>query len=125
VHTRSGEHIRLPTTEGRYANDATCYWVIMAPANKAIRLHWISFEMEETQDCSFDYVEIYDSLSAQLGDDKAKPMAKYCGTRLPEDLVSHSRQLVIKFASDYSEADGGYFLNNFKSLQIFKTSNNF
>lgn len=107
VHTRSGEHIRLPTTEGRYANDATCYWVIMAPANKAIRLHWISFEMEETQDCSFDYVEIYDSLSAQLGDDKAKPMAKYCGTRLPEDLVSHSRQLVIKFASDYSEADGG------------------
>ncbi|XP_043658315.1 cubilin homolog [Drosophila teissieri] len=108
VHTRSGDHIRLPGNGNSYASEATCYWVIMAPANKAIRLHWNSFRLESSMDCSFDYVEIYDSLGAQLGDDKSKPMAKYCGYTVPEDLLSHSRQLVIKFVSDYSESDGGF-----------------
>ncbi|XP_017012897.2 cubilin homolog [Drosophila takahashii] len=112
VHTLSGEHIRLPeSSAGHYADDANCYWVIMAPANKAIRLHWLSFDLEESLDCSFDFVEIYDSLSAQQNDEKAKPLAKLCGSHLPEDLVSHSRQLVIKFVSDYSESDGGFELS--------------
>ncbi|XP_020802550.1 LOW QUALITY PROTEIN: cubilin homolog [Drosophila serrata] len=111
VHTRPGDNIRLPVNEGEYANDVTCYWVIMAPPNKVIRLHWISFHLESSMDCSFDYVEIFDRLDAQLGSSEAKPLAKYCSDRQPEDLLSHSRQLVIKFTSDYSESDGGFELS--------------
>lgn len=111
VHTRAGDNIRLPVNgAGEYAQDATCYWVIMAPPNKAIRLHWLSFELEGSNDCSFDYVEIYDRLDAQNGS-TGMPLAKYCDNRLPEDLLSHSRQLVIKFSSDYSESEGGFELS--------------
>ncbi|XP_016988568.1 cubilin homolog [Drosophila rhopaloa] len=109
VHTRSGDHIRLPVnSDGEYAVDATCYWVILAPANKVIRLHWISFSME---DCRYDYVEIYDSLAAQEDGANSKPLAKLCERGLPEDLVSHSRQLVIKFVSDSSDSEGGFELS--------------
>lgn len=110
VHTRSGDHIRLPVHDDSYAGEATCYWVIMAPANKAIRLHWNSFSLENAVDCIYDYLEIYDSLGAQVNDERSKPLAKYCGNSVPEDLLSHSRQLVLKFVSDYSESDGGFDL---------------
>ncbi|EDV46242.2 cubilin homolog [Drosophila erecta] len=110
VHTRSGDHIRLPGDGNTYADEATCYWVIMAPANKSIRLHWNSFQLEHAMECSYDYLEIYDSLAAQEGDQKSSPLAKYCGYNVPEDLISHSRQLVLKFVSDYNESDGGFDL---------------
>ncbi|XP_017055443.1 cubilin homolog [Drosophila ficusphila] len=113
VHTRSGEHIRSPVDDDdKYGSSLTCYWVIMAPANKAIRLRWQSFDLESSSHCYFDYVEIYDSLGAQTDDpdDRIQPLGKYCGSNHPEDLISHSRQLVIKFVSDSSDSYGGFQL---------------
>ncbi|XP_017064010.1 cubilin homolog [Drosophila eugracilis] len=111
VHTRSGDHIRLPVDAyGSYNAEAECYWVIMAPPNKAIRLHWNSFSLEHSPECLFDYLEIYDSLRAQVGDKDVMPLAKYCGRSVPEDLISYSRQIVLKFVSDYSDSDGGFDL---------------
>ncbi|KAH8420258.1 hypothetical protein KR009_008365, partial [Drosophila setifemur] len=111
VHTKPGENIRPPMTlEGVYAVDATCYWVIVAPANKAIRLHWLSFSLEGGGDCLYDYVEIYDSLDVQTSTTPGNPLARFCDHRVPEDLVSFSRHMVVKFTSDYSDSQGGFEL---------------
>ncbi|KAH8274197.1 hypothetical protein KR018_002473, partial [Drosophila ironensis] len=111
VHTKPGDNIRMPVDgRGEYKPDSTCYWVIVAPANKAIRLHWLSFSMEASVDCSFDFVEIYDNLDVQTGASKSEALARYCDHHLPADLVSHSRHIVVKFVSDYSDSEGGFEL---------------
>ncbi|KAI8034244.1 hypothetical protein M5D96_013003 [Drosophila gunungcola] len=111
VFYKSGTHIRMPVdSDGEYASDASCYWVIVVPAHKAVRLHWLSFSTEGSLECSFDYLEIYDSLNAQTGDEKAKPLAKYCDSRVPEDLIVHAGHVVVKFVSDYSYSEGGFEL---------------
>lgn len=64
VYTKPGYTIKLPTDEeGLYMHDMTCYWIIMAPKDKFIVIDWLSFELEESTDCSYDYVELYDNLS--------------------------------------------------------------
>lgn len=64
VYTKPGYSIRLPTNdEGVYMHDMECYWIIMAPKDKNILLNWKSFKLEESADCSYDYVEIYDNLA--------------------------------------------------------------
>lgn len=111
VHTKEGQNIRLPVDAlGNYRNELTCYWIIMAPPNKAILLHWLSFQLEGTPDCNYDYVEIYDGLSA--GEGKAtNAIARYCDTKVPQDLLSHARLLTIKFVSDFSDVANGFELS--------------
>ncbi|KAH8330032.1 hypothetical protein KR074_010232, partial [Drosophila pseudoananassae] len=107
VYTKPGQNIRLHVDEeGRYAPEIECLWVIAAPANKVIRLHWLSFSMEDGPDCNYDYVEVYDTLDVKHG----HYLSTYCGRSVPEDLLSQSRHLVIKFVSDYGESEGGFEL---------------
>lgn len=64
VYTKPGYSIRLPTDEqDLYMHDMTCYWIIMAPKDKFIMIDWKSFDLEESSDCSYDYVELYDNLA--------------------------------------------------------------
>ncbi|XP_017013207.2 cubilin homolog [Drosophila takahashii] len=96
VHTISGESIRMSrdSTTGSEAAD-TCYWEILAPINKAIRLHWTSFKLSY---CFITSLEIYDTLDVLVGNGKKnKRLAQYCSIDMPEDLVIHSGQIVIKF----------------------------
>lgn len=68
VYTKPGYTIRLPTDEsGFYMHDMKCYWIIMAPKDKFIVIDWLSFNLEESTDCSFDYVELYDNLANENG----------------------------------------------------------
>lgn len=73
VYTKPGYSIRLPTDDqGQYMHDMDCYWIIMAPKNKYIMLDWQSFHLEESSDCRFDYVEIYDNVATE----NSLPLAK-------------------------------------------------
>lgn len=108
VHTQEGQNIRVPATRnGRYEHNMKCEWVIMGPPGKLIMLHWISFDLEEG-DCRFDFVEIYDELPA---DNSRNSLNKYCGKQLPEDMVTQSRMITVKFESDFSEAGEGFELS--------------
>ncbi|XP_052856054.1 cubilin homolog [Drosophila gunungcola] len=96
VHTTPGDHIRLPDNP-----DDLCYWVILAPPKKAIRLHWNRLRFASPfDDCTFGSIEIFDSLNAQLTDAKNTSLGRFCHSRsMPDDLVSHSNHLVIKYSS--------------------------
>ncbi|XP_036318853.1 cubilin homolog [Rhagoletis pomonella] len=104
VFTKPGYKIRLPTGEDdMYLNNLECYWVIMAPEGKGIMINWESFSMEQTMDCMYDYVEIFDTLGR---DESDRPLGRYCDT--PPSFSSHSRLLTLKFVSDSSESAGGF-----------------
>lgn len=115
VHNQEGQNIRLPLAadNGRYANDMNCEWVIMAPAGKSILLHWLSFDLEGTNDCRFDYVEIRDELPAGSGNtmQTRNPLHRYCGSALPEDMTTQSRMVTVKFVSDFSDGGQGFELS--------------
>ncbi|EDV99540.1 cubilin homolog [Drosophila grimshawi] len=110
VHTKEGQNIRLPgDAEGKYQNDLTCYWVIVAPPSKVIMLHWLSFDLEDSSGCSYDYVEVYED-AIVVGNNKAPPLARYCD-QMPLDMTAHVHIMTIKFVSDYSHAGAGFELS--------------
>ncbi|XP_058980023.1 cubilin homolog [Musca domestica] len=108
VYTKPGYNIRLPTNdEGTYMHDMECYWAIMAPRDKYILINWKSFDLEESMDCSYDYVEIYDNLANA---ENALPLGRFCDSHRAESFLSHSRLVTIKFVSDSTDARGGFEL---------------
>ncbi|XP_075164329.1 cubilin [Haematobia irritans] len=106
VYTKPGPSIRLPTNDdGVYMHDMECYWIIIAPPSKMIQINWKSFNLEESVDCSYDYVEIYDTLNIGEG---VIPLGRFCDAHKPESFLSHSRGLTVKFVSDSTDSMDGF-----------------
>lgn len=53
--------VNTELNDGSYQHNANCEWTIFAPAGYLIYLSWISFQLEQTSDCVYDFVEIYDN----------------------------------------------------------------
>ncbi|XP_065362088.1 cubilin homolog [Calliphora vicina] len=105
VYTKPGYSIRLPTDEqGLYMHDMTCYWIIMAPKDKFIMIDWKSFDLEESSDCSYDYVELYDNLAKENN----QALERYCNAHYPQSFLTHSNILTVKFVSDVSDSAKGF-----------------
>lgn len=60
-----------------YDKKEDCEWVIEASEGRRIRLKFLSFELEHEQDCSYDYVEVYDGY-----DDGQSQLGKFCGNQV-------------------------------------------
>ena len=67
-----------------------CDWYIETPENKRILIKFISFELEYEQNCSYDYVQIFDGGY----DDAASLLGKYCGNT----VKTHRRLRIISFS---------------------------
>ncbi|KAF5282685.1 hypothetical protein FQA39_LY17492 [Lamprigera yunnana] len=88
--------ITSSTDAGSYLSDSTCMWVIVAPQQYIIQLKWLTFALEESSICEFDYVEVYNNHTAH------ELIGKYCGSKLPPTIISGSNIVTIKFVSDKS-----------------------
>lgn len=47
-----------PIQNGAYPKNIECHYLIKLPKDTKIRLTFLSFSMESSQSCSFDYVEV-------------------------------------------------------------------
>ncbi|KAL8588958.1 hypothetical protein ACOMHN_065740 [Nucella lapillus] len=86
-----------------YAANQSCQWLITVAPGSIIELKFVSFDLEWTGGCSYDFVLIYDC------SDYGKVLASLCGDRPPPELTSTSHSLLVKFHSD--EEVGGYGFN--------------
>ncbi|NXV11839.1 OVCH2 protein, partial [Cepphus grylle] len=86
----------------RYSNTADCQWIICAPEDHVIKLTYQSFEVEESEDCSYDAVTVYEDVR------KEEEIAKSCGFALPAPVLSSSALMLIVFHSDETETFGGF-----------------
>ena len=44
--------------DANYNNKEDCDWIIEAPQGKNVLLNFLSFEMEDEQDCGYDFIEV-------------------------------------------------------------------
>ena len=65
-HVKFGDH--------DYDKREDCEWSIEAADGWRVRLFFLSFEVEHEQECSYDFVELFD------GEDDSSPLlGRFCG----------------------------------------------
>ena len=50
-----------------YDNKEDCDWIIEAPHGKNVHLNFLTFELEDEQDCGYDFIEVRDCLRTVNG----------------------------------------------------------
>ncbi|XP_029929211.1 suppressor of tumorigenicity 14 protein homolog isoform X2 [Myripristis murdjan] len=81
----------------KYPPRSRCQWQIRAPENNAISVRFPEFHIED--DCSNDFVSIYDSLSP----DDSQAITEKCGQRPPTnplEVVSSGNIMLINLITD-------------------------
>uniref|UniRef100_A0A667ZRV4 ST14 transmembrane serine protease matriptase n=1 Tax=Myripristis murdjan TaxID=586833 RepID=A0A667ZRV4_9TELE len=86
----------------KYPPRSRCQWQIRAPENNAISVRFPEFHIED--DCSNDFVSIYDSLSP----DDSQAITEYCGELSSLALTSKTNTMDVIFHSDESFTDKGF-----------------
>ncbi|NWZ25938.1 OVCH2 protein, partial [Asarcornis scutulata] len=86
----------------QYSNLADCQWIICAPEDHVIKLTYKSFEVEESEDCSYDAVTVYEDVR------KEEEIVKSCGFDLPAPVLSSSALMLVVFHSDETKTFGGF-----------------
>uniref|UniRef100_A0A1B6D601 Metalloendopeptidase n=1 Tax=Clastoptera arizonana TaxID=38151 RepID=A0A1B6D601_9HEMI len=94
-HSKYGDH--------NYENRADCDWSIVAPSGKNIHLTFLTFEIEDEQDCAYDYVDVYSGLDAS-----GSIYGHFCGNTNPTDIVSFTESLLVRFHSDDTIVSKGF-----------------
>ncbi|CAG0885511.1 unnamed protein product [Cyprideis torosa] len=109
--TSTWGYIQPPERE--YRNNQHCRWCIRAPAAKdksgkdvkvGVAIKFQSFDVEECQDCTCDYVQIYDTCDPR---DKF-PMGRFCGQTIPPIQFSGNSEMLIEFVSDAYTGRAGF-----------------
>ncbi|KFV64316.1 Ovochymase-2, partial [Dryobates pubescens] len=85
-----------------YSNMASCQWIIYAQEDHVIKLTYQSFEVEDSEDCSYDAVTVYGDVG------KEEEIARSCGFMLPAPVLSSSAMMLVAFHSDETETFGGF-----------------
>ncbi|XP_068602753.1 tumor necrosis factor-inducible gene 6 protein [Brachionichthys hirsutus] len=99
---------RLITSPGfprEYEAQQICYWHIRVRLNQRVCLRFHEFDVEDDVDCTADYLEVYDSYDDVMG-----LVGKFCGSYLPDVIVSTGNVMTLKFISDASINAGGFKL---------------
>uniref|UniRef100_A0A915K200 CUB domain-containing protein n=1 Tax=Romanomermis culicivorax TaxID=13658 RepID=A0A915K200_ROMCU len=86
-----------------YSPNSDCMWVITVPENYQVAIKFTMFQLEQHENCIYDYVEFRD------GDRADSPvLGRFCGYSLPPEIKSTSNKIRVKFASDSSVEKAGF-----------------
>lgn len=58
VYTNDQGEIRSPSLNGVYPTDITCEYKIVLSENNRIKITFLSFKLEDSELCEFDYVKV-------------------------------------------------------------------
>ncbi|XP_043484069.1 tolloid-like protein 2 isoform X1 [Leptopilina heterotoma] len=94
-HAKYGTHNYDPKTD--------CDWVIEAPVGKNVHLVFISFNLEDELECSYDFVEVHSGL-----DSSSPSFGRLCGNTNTSDIISMNEALLVRFRTDDTIANKGF-----------------
>lgn len=90
-----------------YSNEADCSFRLKSPSSMdAIVLTFETFDLERSEDCEADYVEVYDSINAF-----GESMGRFCGSTIPEPLKSSGPYMAVRFKTNGSGRYPGFKAN--------------
>ncbi|GBO03549.1 Cubilin, partial [Araneus ventricosus] len=90
-----------PGYPNNYDMDTECVWTIEAAVGNRVHLAFETFNLEDSDYCNKDYVEIHEE------SESGKFIGRYCGSRLPSNLTD-APKLWIKFRSDDIDTQRGF-----------------
>ena len=108
-----GSRIQLSGTNGElasylyprpYANDGSCRWTIEAPVGYIVNLTFHSFDLQQSQDCRADYVQIKQGKYYH----SAEELGKFCGSSLPGVIKTSQTKMYVDFVVDSSGRYPGF-----------------
>lgn len=88
-----------------YISGQDCDWIISTSNGAGVKLLFPDFEVEDEEDCSYDYLEIYDGR-----DDSATRFGRHCGSKEIETIYSNNNAVLIRFHSDDTINKKGFHL---------------
>ncbi|XP_059143177.1 tolloid-like protein 1 [Physella acuta] len=106
-----------PNYPDPYRPQKLCVWKITVEEGFTTALKFQSFEIENHENCVYDYLEVRDGateLSPLIG--------KFCGYTIPDDIQSTGRHLFVKFFSDASIQKEGFRATFVKELDECKNN---
>ncbi|ENN72173.1 hypothetical protein YQE_11228, partial [Dendroctonus ponderosae] len=96
-------HLESPNYPEEYQPSKECIWRITVPENYQVALKFQSFDVENHDNCVYDYVEIRNGITLD------SPIIKvHCGNKVPSDVISTSNHMLVKFVSDGSMQRVGF-----------------
>lgn len=96
-------HLESPNYPEEYQSSKECVWRLTVPQDYQVALKFQSFEIENHDNCVYDYVEVRDGHSSD-----SPLIGLYCGYKAPPDLRSTGNKLFVKFVSDISVQKAGF-----------------
>ncbi|XP_031757869.1 adhesion G-protein coupled receptor G6 isoform X2 [Xenopus tropicalis] len=101
-------NVTSPCYPQLYPNNQDCKWIIQAPKGFIIQLTFVDFDVEEAQNCVYDYVSI----------SNGETTTKYCGvTARGLTYNSTGNMMNISFVSDFSIQRKG-FTATYKNVPV-------
>uniref|UniRef100_A0A452RIF3 CUB domain-containing protein n=1 Tax=Ursus americanus TaxID=9643 RepID=A0A452RIF3_URSAM len=95
--------LKSPGWPDNYDNNLDCTVILTAPQNHTISLFFHSFGIEDSRECTHDFLEV------RNGSDSSSPLlGTYCGSLLPNPIFSQNNQLYLRFQSDSATSSHGY-----------------
>uniref|UniRef100_A0A1A9WC30 Metalloendopeptidase n=1 Tax=Glossina brevipalpis TaxID=37001 RepID=A0A1A9WC30_9MUSC len=108
-YLRATNQIQQFYSHARYGNqpyDANmdCEWLIQAPPSSNVQLIFLTFDLETSENCTYDYVQVFSGM-----EDTSGPMyGQYCTNTLPQDIISITDSLLVRFKTDGSITMKGF-----------------
>ena len=89
-----------------YPNNAKCSWHIYRPAGFIIQLTFHSFNLQQSENCEADFVEIRQSKDITVR--RWELIARFCGSSLPPVIVSNQSNVFVNFVTDMFKMYPGF-----------------
>ena len=105
-HTEQTGFVGMFTTKyypKNYNNSLSCEWIINSESSTKIQLRFTDFDIEQSNACDYDFLEIYDGFSSS-----SDLIGRYCGNEIPDVIESQSNQLYLYFQTDDSDSRCGF-----------------
>uniref|UniRef100_A0A182PU03 Metalloendopeptidase n=1 Tax=Anopheles epiroticus TaxID=199890 RepID=A0A182PU03_9DIPT len=103
MNLETGGRLESPNYPIDYLPNKECIWRITVPKDYQVALKFQSFEVENHDNCMYDYVEVRDGGTAD-----SRLIGVFCGYKTPPDMKSTSNKLFVKFVSDGSVQKAGF-----------------
>ncbi|XP_055914618.1 cubilin homolog isoform X2 [Eupeodes corollae] len=102
VFSSTGE-LKSLNWPNEYQNNLNCSWTISVKPGHQIELLVKSFNLEESENCTNDWLEIRNG-----GSNSSPLIGKYCGQTIPRRIPSFTHQIQLKFRSNSETVSGGF-----------------
>ncbi|KAH3692443.1 hypothetical protein DPMN_194284 [Dreissena polymorpha] len=104
-HSMKSGSIVSKNYPGPYPPNTDCEWLITVEDRHVVELTFADFDVETAENCTFDYVAVYDGTSTA-----APELLRHCGNSLPlpSKYRSHGNSMYIRMRTDGTISHRGF-----------------